>query len=75
MKCVICRHGETHPGTATVVLEHGGATLVIKSVPALVCTNCGEEYVQEDTAARLLSEVERASQAGIQVEIRQFAAA
>ena len=34
MKCAICRHGETQPGTVTVTLERGGATVVIKEVPA-----------------------------------------
>ena len=37
MKCVICRYGETAPGKVTVSLEHDGATVVIKEVPARVC--------------------------------------
>jgi YgiT-type zinc finger domain-containing protein len=47
MTCVICKSGETQPGTATVTLEREGATVVIKRVPARVCKNCGEEYVEE----------------------------
>src|SRR5437870_5309111 len=34
MKCVICKQGETQPGTATVTLERANLTLVIKRVPA-----------------------------------------
>jgi YgiT-type zinc finger domain-containing protein len=75
MKCVICKKGETQSGTATVTLERNGMTLVIRHVPARICTNCGEEYVDEATTAQLLSEAEKAVQAGGQVHIREFATA
>lgn len=75
MKCIICKHGETRPGKATVTLERDGATLVIKSVPARVCTNCGEEYVNEDITALLLKSAEEAVRSGIQVDIREYVAA
>ncbi len=74
MKCVICRHGETRPGTASVTLERGALTLVFKSVPAEVCENCGEEYIDAETTARLLQEAEQAAQAGVAVEVRTYAA-
>ena len=47
MKCLICNLGETREGFATVTLERGKATLVFKHVPAQVCANCGEEYVDD----------------------------
>jgi YgiT-type zinc finger domain-containing protein len=75
MKCVICKQGETQAGTATVTLERNGMTLVIRHVPARICTNCGEEYVDEVTTSQLLSEAEKAVQAGGQVHIREFARA
>ena len=75
MICVICKHGETRSGTATVTLEREGTTLVIKGVPAQVCMNCGEEYVDEETTSRLLKTAEEAVRAGVQVDVRQFAAA
>ena len=75
MKCVICRQAETKPGTITVTLERDGATFVFKNVPALVCLNCGEEYVAEETTDRLLSEARKTAAAGTQVEIRCFAPA
>ena len=54
MKCVICKHGETREGFATVTLERNGATIVVKSVPAKVCDNCGEEYLDEEIVGRLM---------------------
>ncbi len=75
MTCVICKSSETQPGTATVTLEREGATVVIKRVPARVCKNCGEEYVDESVTARLLKIADEAVRAGVQVDVRTYAAA
>lgn len=75
MTCVICKNGETRPGTATVTLEREAATVVIKGVPARVCKNCGEEYVDEGITARLLKTAEEAVRAGVQVDVRTYEAA
>jgi YgiT-type zinc finger domain-containing protein len=72
MRCVVCRKGETKAGKTTVTLEKNGATLVFKGVPARVCANCGEEYVDEEITATLLKSADKAARAGIQVEIRQY---
>jgi len=75
MTCVICRQGETLPGKATVTLERGGATIVIRGVPARVCDNCGEEYLDEATTEALLKTADAAAQAGVQVDVREYVAA
>jgi YgiT-type zinc finger domain-containing protein len=75
MTCVICRQGETRPGKATVTLERGGATVVIRGVPARVCDNCGEEHLDETTTAELLETADAAAQAGVQVDVRDYVAA
>jgi YgiT-type zinc finger domain-containing protein len=75
MKCVVCKQAETRPGTATVTLERDGLTVVFKGVPAQVCPNCGEDYVESAVADRLQKEAEQTARNGTQVEVRQFAAA
>ena len=75
MICVVCKQGQTRPGTATVALERGSMTLVVKAVPAQVCEICGESYVDEATTALLLQQVAEASQAGVEVEVRNYVAA
>jgi len=74
MKCAICGHGRTHPGTTTVTLEKSGTTLVIKNVPAEICDNCGESYMNEEVTGRLLNEARQAVEAGIELSVRSFAA-
>jgi len=75
MKCVICKVGETRPGTTTVTLERGGVTLVFKKTPARVCTNCGEAYVDQEITRQILQAAEAALREGVQVDIREFVAA
>jgi YgiT-type zinc finger domain-containing protein len=74
MHCVICKQGETHPGKATVTLERGGATVVIKGVPAMICDNCGEYYLDEAMTEQVLAMGEQALTQGAEVEVRRFAA-
>lgn len=74
MKCVICKQAETQAGKATVTLERDGITLVTRGVPARVCPNCGEEYVDEGIAGQLLRCAEEAARAGVQVDIREYVA-
>lgn len=75
MKCVICKHGQTTDGVVTVTLHRDRTTLVIRGVPAQVCTNCGEQYLDAPTSTQLLQAAENAAQAGVEVDIRQFQAA
>jgi YgiT-type zinc finger domain-containing protein len=72
MKCLICKQAETQPGETTVTLERGELTLVIKHVPAKVCANCGEAYVDEDVTISLLETAEKMAQAGAQVDVRRY---
>ena len=72
MKCVICRHGETRPGTTSITLERGGSTIVIRNVPGEICQTCGEVYYSSEVTANLLEQAERAYRDGIEVEIRNY---
>lgn len=75
MKCVIFREGETAKGITTVTLERGDATLVFKSVPALICDNCGEVYLEDEIGTKLLAKTQEAARTGVQVEVRNYALA
>ncbi len=72
--CPICNHGNLGPGFTSVTLERGQLTLVVKSVPARICDNCGEQFIHESVSARLLEVAEAADKAGTQVEVRSYAA-
>jgi YgiT-type zinc finger domain-containing protein len=74
MKCVLCKHGETRPGEATVTLQRGATTVILKGVPADVCQNCGEYYLSDEVAGQVLERSEAAVNSGAEVEILRYAA-
>ena len=72
MRCLICKQEETRAGVTTVTLERDALILVIKGVPAQVCPNCGESYVDESVTAELLQTAEQMAAAGAHVDVRQY---
>ena len=75
MKCPICKQGETKQGTASVTLVRDGTTIVFRDVPARICQNCGEAYHSAEVTATLMKQAEEAVVAGVEVDVRRFAAA
>ncbi|QDL11871.1 hypothetical protein DP114_31775 [Brasilonema sennae CENA114] len=74
MQCVICKHGETQPGWVTVTLERNNTIVILKGVPAEVCNNCGEYYLNESVTDEVLKRAEEAVNKGAEVEILRYAA-
>jgi len=72
MKCMICKHGKTKQGTTTVTLEKGSSTIVFKEVPAQICDNCGERYIDESTTKELLSKARNIVKNGVEIDIRKY---
>ena len=75
MQCVVCHNGSTLPGTTTVTFDRAGSTIVVRSVPAEICENCGEVYVAEAVTESLLASVREARTAGTEVLIREYSPA
>ncbi len=75
MRCVICKYGDTEPGTTTMTLERDETTVVFKNVPAEVCQICGEAYLDAATTRHLVHIVEEAARVGVQVDVRLYVAA
>ncbi|HEY5907523.1 MAG TPA: type II toxin-antitoxin system MqsA family antitoxin [Vicinamibacteria bacterium] len=75
MRCVICKAGDVSPGATTFTVERAGMTLVLKGVPARVCGQCGEAYLDEATTKRIEEIADRASNTGVQVAVQDYVAA
>lgn len=74
MKCVICKTGQTHPGTTTVTLQRDKTVVVIRDVPAEICDDCGEYYLSEPIARRVYADADGTVQRRVEVEIQRYAA-
>ena len=69
MECVLCKNGATTKGRVTVTLERGNTIVLVKNVPADICTNCGHYYLTEKITAELLKKGEEAVSKGAELEV------
>lgn len=72
MKCVICKHGNILKGFSTITLEKNGATIIFQKVPALVCENCSEQYIDEEITSSVLKKARQILRSGVKVDIREY---
>jgi len=73
--CLIRKQRGTRLGTTTITLERAKTTVVFKNVPAQVCENCREPYVDEETSGKLLEAAEEAVRSGVLVDVRDYTVA
>ena len=50
MTCVICKNKKMTRGTTVLPIERRKAVLLVTDIPARICANCGEPYIDEKTA-------------------------
>lgn len=72
MNCLICNQAEIAPGFAALKLERGEFRLTITRVPARICPNCGEAYVDEETATQTLRLAEKIFAEGAREETEEY---
>ena len=73
-RCPLCG-GNKAPGTTIFSVDLGDGVVVIRSVPAQVCAQCGEEWIDDQTAKDLEDIVEQARKRRHQVEVLTFPSA
>jgi len=74
LKCVFCKSGTATPGKTTASFTRGETIVIVKDIPADVCGQCGEPYIDGEVAKALERLVDDAVRKGIQVEILRYAA-
>ena len=70
-KCPLCG-GDKAPGTTIFSVDLGDGVVVVRSVPAQVCSQCGEEWIDDQTAKDLEDIVDQARKRHPQVEVLTF---
>lgn len=75
MNCPYCT-SEMKKGKAVLTFQMSDAEIVVvHDVPALVCDQCGEEYVDNATAKKVEEKVEKALADGLKMGFIDFNAA
>ncbi|WP_236974164.1 type II toxin-antitoxin system MqsA family antitoxin [Membranihabitans maritimus] len=69
MECTLCKNGITEKGHVTVTLEKGETIVLIKNVPAEVCTNCGHYYLSSEMTKLVLKKGNEAYAKGAELEV------
>ena len=69
--CPLCG-GRKKPGKTVFTVALGEGVLVVRDVPALVCGQCGEDWIEDKAASRLEQLVDDARKKHLQVEVAAF---
>lgn len=67
-RCPLCG-GMKKPGTTTFTADLGFGVVVVRDVPATVCSQCGADWIADDVAERIEALVDDARKRRLQVEV------
>ncbi|MFB6214300.1 MAG: type II toxin-antitoxin system MqsA family antitoxin [Candidatus Bipolaricaulia bacterium] len=66
--CPICG-GNLEDGTTTYTADLDFGLVVVRKVPAKVCSQCGEDWIDPDIASKLEETVAQAREKGTEFEV------
>ena len=72
-KCPLCG-GNKKDGKTTFTVDLGFGVVVVRDVPATVCSQCGADWIDDATAAKLEDIVTEAREKHLTVEVTTLAA-
>jgi YgiT-type zinc finger domain-containing protein len=67
-RCPLCG-GTKKPGTTTYSVDLGFGVIVVRNVPAMVCDQCGEAWIDAERAKELERMTDDARERRRQVEV------
>jgi len=70
-RCPLCG-GRKQPGKTTYSVDLGSGVILVRNVPATVCVQCGEAWIEHHTAQKLEQITQEAREKGLQVEVVAF---
>lgn len=69
--CPLCG-GSKGPGMTTFTADLSSGVVVVRKVPATVCTQCGADWIDDQVAKQLEAIVNDAKKKRLQVEVTSF---
>ena len=67
-KCPLCG-GRKADGKTTFTVDFGEGVVVVRNVPAIICEQCGEEWLDDETASRLEEVTNKAKEKHTEIEM------
>jgi YgiT-type zinc finger domain-containing protein len=71
-KCPLCG-GKVEAGKTTFTIDLTTGVVLVRNVPALVCTQCGEEWIEDPISVKLEAIAARAKEQNTQMEVMAMA--
>jgi YgiT-type zinc finger domain-containing protein len=71
-KCPLC-DGSFKKGMTTVTIDSGDSLVVLRNVPAMICSSCGEEYIEDNVMKAIEQKVSIQKEQKKEVEIYSYA--
>ncbi|KPU45168.1 hypothetical protein OXPF_12950 [Oxobacter pfennigii] len=71
MDCIMCK-ANLYKGTVNHIVDADGYIIIVKNVPANVCKQCGEYYVEHEIALKLEEIVEESKRNRAEITIINF---
>jgi len=72
-KCPLCG-GSKNEGLTTFTVDFGDGVVVVRNVPATVCSQCGADWIKDEIASRLENIVNSAREKHNIVEVTSMSA-
>ncbi|MEX0646459.1 MAG: type II toxin-antitoxin system MqsA family antitoxin [Balneolaceae bacterium] len=72
-KCYACG-GSLKQGETTFTADFGSGVVVVRNVPATVCSQCGMEWIDDESAAKIETIVKEAKNKHSVVEVMSLSA-
>jgi len=73
MNCVLCK-GTMHNGTTHFPIDRDSQFLLVKNVPALICEQCGEMFIDDKVYQKIEEIVNSVQNSNVEIEVLRFAA-
>jgi YgiT-type zinc finger domain-containing protein len=70
-RCPLCG-GEKQPGTTTFAVDLKFGVVLVREVPAFVCSQCGDTWIDDRVAAKLESFVAEVHRKQTLMEVTQW---
>jgi len=67
-KCPLCA-GKVEAGKTTFTVDLTSGVVMVRNVPAFVCNQCGEEWIDDPIAVKLEAIAARAKAQNTQIEV------
>lgn len=72
-KCNACG-GIMKDGTTTITVDFGSGVVVVRNVPATVCSQCGMDWINDEVAGKVENIVQEAKAKHSEVEVMSLSA-